>query len=298
MIADKLFNPVAVVIAIAGIVFTGASSIVAAATALNNGQANGFINAKSSSFSFKNKSRIGAPKQQAVGDEYTFNAQSGQTIKASVSVEDGSSLTPVLILISSQTGNQVAYDDKNNSLEYQVATSGEYRLLVLGQNNSKGRYTLSVSGLEQGAEVSQADGIMKDVLKLNEIGCGVPNVAKITIGTEERCTRDLDAGQYTYDQSSRSIKLASASGQTSTDERRQLLQNQYGLKVLDNCPTNKSSVTVVSFPESDQTYTYCATPNRVFPAGKYTYNTNTNSLDPSQKARQCTVNIAGNCVVK
>lgn len=370
MIGRKFFNRVAATVAVTGMMFTGIADVAAAAAVLNNGKVNGFINATSPSLSFTNQSRKGAPIQTASGDEYTFNAQRGETINISVDVEDGSGLSPVLVLISSQTGQQVAYNDSSNSLQYQVPTAGRYRLLVLGQNNSRGRYTLSVSGLSKGEQVSQADRVMKDVLRLKVIGCGIPNVAKITIGSQERCTRDIEAGQYVYQESSRSIKLVdqrrdllakklqltildscppagrpvvkitvpepqdsknytycanptrfvqageytydissdeltavgtgsqNASSQT-TDQSRQILENEYGLSVLDTCPEARNSVVVVSFPNNNgQTDTYCANPNRLFQAGEYTYNTSTRSLDPATKPQQCTVTVGGVCVVK
>lgn len=299
MIKRKFFKGVATTVAITGTVFTGIIDI-AGAVALKNGDVDGLIRNNSPSFRFKNESRSGTPQQRAIGEEYTFNAQQGDSIQASVEVADGSSLSPILVLISSQTGQQVAYEDTDDSLEYQVPTTGAYRLLVLGQNNTRGRYTLSVSGLAEGTQVSQsdADQVMKNVLQLRTVGCGVPNVARITIGSEERCTRDVEAGQYTYEESSRSIKLASASGQTTTDDRRKLLQDEYGLRVLDSCPNNRSSVAVVSFPNSSQTSTYCATPNRVIPAGQYTYNASTGDLDPEKKPQQCNVTVGGVCLVK
>ncbi len=59
---------------------------------------------------------------------------------------------------------------------------------------------------------------------------------------------------------------------TTTDARKQLLQNDFGLRVLDNCPPSVSALTVVNFAEAGQNYRYCANPNRVYPAGEYTYN--------------------------
>lgn len=299
MVKHKFFTGIAVTVAFTGMMFTGISDIARAAVTLKNGDTNGLIRASSPSFRFKNESRRGAPFQRAIGEEYTFDAQQGDNIQVSVDVADGSNLSPILVLISSQTGQQVAYEDSGNSLEYQVPTAGTYRLFVLGQNNTRGRYTLSISGLREEAQSQvDADRVMRDVLQLRTVGCGVPNIAKITIGSEERCTRDVEAGQYTYDESSRSIKLASASGQTTTDKRRQLLQNEYGLRVLESCPTNRNNVAVVSFPESSQTYTYCATPNRAIPAGLYTYNASTGNIDPAEKPQQCTVNVGGVCLVK
>jgi hypothetical protein len=299
VIDHKVLNTLAATVAVTGMVLAGIADIAGAAVMLNNSQSvSGFIRNNSPSFRFKNQSRTGTLIQRAAGEEYVFNAKQGDMVSISVDAEEGSSLSPVLVLISSQTRQQVAYDDTTNSLEYQVPTSGEYRLLVLGQNNTRGRYTLSISGLSEATQVSQADQVMKDVLQLRTIGCGVPNVAKIIIGSEERCTRDIEPGQYVYDQASKSIKPTNTSGQTNTDEKRQLLQNDYGLKVLDSCPTNRSSVAVVSFPESGQTNTYCATPNRLIPAGQYTYNASTGKLDAAKKPKQCTLNVAGTCIVK
>ncbi len=76
-----------------------------------------------------------------------------------------------------------------------------------------------------------------------------------------------------------------------------MLENDYGLKVLDTCPDGKSSVVSVSFPESGQNL--CANPNRVYPAGEYIYNASSRDLDPANKKQQrCTVSVSGVCVVK
>ena len=302
---NRNLNKIATIVAITGILFTGAADIASAAVLLNNGEINGFIRVNSSAFRFRNQAITGSPIQTAPGDEYILNAQQGDTIQASIQVADGSDLTPVLVLIASRTGRQVAYDDTNNSLQYQVSAAGEYRILVLSQNNSRGKYTLQISGLSAAAQ-SSADRVMKDVLQLREIGCGVPNVATITIGSDQRCTRDIEAGQYVYDPTSKSIKLADANGQTTTDptatdQKRKLLQDEYGLKVLNSCPVNRSSVVSVSFADSGQTSTYCATPNRLIQPGQYTYNASTGNLDAAtadKPQQQCTITVAGNCLVK
>jgi hypothetical protein len=305
MINWKIINKVAATVAATGMLCTGILDIAKAATLLNNGEVNGFIRVNSPPLRYRNQSTTGSPIQRAPGDEYILNAQQGDTIQASVQVGDNSDLSPVLVLISSRTGRQVAYDDTNNSLQYQVPAAGEYRLLVLGQNNSGGRYSLDISGLSANTgntvsptQASQADRVMRDVLQLRAIGCGVPNVATITIGSERRCTRDVDPGQYTYDPTSKSINLADANGQTATDDKKKLLQDQYGLRVLNSCPVNRSSVVSISFNDSNQTSTYCATPNRLIQAGQYTYNASTGNLDPATNRPQCTITVAGNCIVK
>lgn len=367
MIGRNFFNQVAATVAITGMLFTGIADIAGALVTLEeNGEFDGFIRTNSPSFRYRNESRRNTPFQNTKGEEYTFTAERDDIIDIAVELEDGSNLVPVLILISSQTGKQVAYDDTVNSLRYRVPTAGEYKLLVLGKNNTRGRYTLSVSGLSEQEKVSQADQVMRDVLQLRVIGCGVPNVAKITIGSEERCTRDIEPGQYVYQEATRSVKLVderrelledqlelaildkcppagrpivkitvaepadgknytycanptrfvqagdytydinsdqlkpvgSATVTPSTDTRRQLLQTEYGLKVLDTCPAARTSLVVVAFQESSQTYTYCANPNRAVRAGQYTYNATTGDLDPAQRPQQCTVVVGGVCVVK
>lgn len=239
MISHQFLNRIAALVAVTSMGLIGFADIARAVATLRNGDVDGFIRASSPTLQFKNESRRGTPIQQAAGDEYSFSAQQGDKLNFVVEVEEGNNLSPVLVLISSQTGQQVAYDDSSNSLQYQVPTSGEYRLLVLGQNNTRGRYTLSVSGLSEGAPVSQAD-----------------------------------------------------------QKRRQMLRDEFGLRALDNCPESKNSLVVVSFPESGQTHTYCANPNRAIRAGEYTYNTSTGDLDPAKKPKQCTVVVGGACVVK
>ncbi|MGI0488958.1 hypothetical protein ACN4EK_26410 [Pantanalinema rosaneae CENA516] len=367
----------------------GTIANLAAAIALKDGdKVNGLIRSNSPSFQFRNWSRTGSPAQTARGEEYTFTAQRGDNIEISVDAEDGSSLKPILVLLS-PTGKQVAYDETRSLLQYRVPTAGLYKLLVLGNSNTLGRYNLAIDGLSSATaatpgtptsatSVAPADQVMQDVLKLRVIGCGVPNVARIKIGTEERCTRDIEAGQYSYDDTSKRITLIdtrrellaqrlqinlldrcpsnplsviqvtmtdpqdskdytycanptrflkagtyrynvttdelqpATTAQTPTptppstptansstpDARRQLLQTEYGLTVLDSCPANRGNIVQVSFPEGTQTYEYCANPNRLVKAGKYVYNTQTASLEPDRKPANCTVAIGGLCILK
>jgi hypothetical protein len=239
MIGRLFLSSIATAVAVISVALTGFADLARAVTTLKNGDVDGFIRASSPALQFRNESRRGTPIQKAAGDEYSFSAQPGDKLNFVVEIEDGSNLSPVLVLIYSQTGEQVAYDDSSNSLQYQVPAAGEYKLLVLGQNSTRGRYTLSASGLSEGAPVSQAD-----------------------------------------------------------QKRKQILQDEYGLRALDNCPESKNSLVVVSFPESTQTHTYCANPNRAVRAGEYTYNTSTGDLDPAKKPKQCAVVVGGACVVK
>lgn len=371
----------------------GAIGDIAISVPLKDGDnISGFVRSSSPGFQFRNTTRPGAPAQRARGEEHTFTARRGDNIEISVEREDGSTVRPALVLFD-PTGRQVAYTENPTIFRYTVVRPGTYRLVVLGRNNTLGRYSLAIDGLAPAtppaaqvptspSTTNQADQVMENVLRLRTIGCGVPNVARIKIGAEERCTRDIEVGSYTYEEASRSIKLVdtrrdlvasrlqlnvldrcpipptsvaqitvtdpqdgrdytycatpsrfvqagtyrynpttdaltSAAGTVTTpgttpgtttgttpgatlplDSRRQLLQNEYGLSVLDNCPANRSSYAIVNFPENNQVYQYCATPNRFVTAGEYTYNATTRRLDPATKPVDCTVTIGGVCLVK
>lgn len=306
MIGRQFFYKFAATTVAVGILLSVVTDWADAATSLKNGSVNGFIRSNSPSLRFRNQSRTGAPLQTALGEDYVFNAQRGDTIQVSVQPEDGSSLSPILVLISSQTGEQVAYEDRGNSLRYQVPATGEYKLLVLGQNNSLGRYTLSVSGISQGtasqsqstqSSSTQTTDRRRQLLQ-NEYGltvldnCPPARGTLVVVSFPEvdqtytycaNANRFVRAGEYTYDATSGDLKPGSPLAQTSTqttDSRRQLLQNEFGLRVLDNCPVSRNGLVVVSFPEYGQTYTYCANPNRLVRAGEYTYDISSGDLKP------------------
>jgi hypothetical protein len=354
----------------------GSFANIALSVVLKDGdKISGFVRGNSPSYQFRNPAR---PRvlQTGRGDQHTFTAQRGDSIEIELDPEDGSTLKPTLVLFD-PTGRQVAYSENPSFFKYQVVRPGTYRLLVVGRAASLGRYSLAIDGLSQpAAALPQADQVMQNVLKLRAIGCGIPNVAKIKIGTEERCTRDIEPGSYTYDETARSIKLvdtrrdtlaqrlqlnlldrcptpptsvaqitltdpqdgrdytycatpnryvtagsyrynpttdtltAGTSTPTPTptptappptqaaDARRQRLQNDYGLNVLDSCPAARASFVVVNVPEGNQVYQYCATPNRLVAAGEYTYNPTTGNLDVASKPQNCTVTIGGICIIK
>lgn len=373
MIGGFVSRKIVVVAAVAGMV-VGAISDFAVGVPLKDGdRINGYIRSNSPGFQFRNTARAGTPTQTARGEEHTFTAQRGDVIEISVDPEDGSTLRPLLVLFD-PTGRQVAYNENPSFFQHRVVRPGTYRLLVLGRNNTAGRYALEIDGISgAAAPLAQADQVMQNVLRLRVIGCGIPGVAKIRIGAEERCTRDIETGTYTYDEVSRSIKLVDTrrdllarelqltmlercpsppisvvqialtdpqdnreyvycatpnryvragayrynpvtdtltpitAGQLPTqptqptqptDARRQILQNEYGLVVLDNCPAARSSYVVVNFPENNQIYQYCANPNRFVAAGEYNYNLTTRNLDRVTKPTECTVSIGGVCLVK
>jgi len=379
MLIHQMLGKLATNTAVA-VVMVGAIANFAQSVPITDGQTiNGFIRAASRAYPFKNFARPGTATQTARGDEYTFTARRGDSLEVAVTAEDGSALRPAIALID-PLGRQVSYSESPNFFKYQIVRSGTYKLLVLARNNSLGRYSVAIDGLSTAAAaVPPADQIMQNTLRLRPIGCGIPNVAKIKIGAEERCTRDIEPGVYVYEDATKSIKIVDArrdliakqlqvtvldrcptagipvaqitiaepqdgrdytycatpsrfvqagsyrynsitdtltplstasTGTTPppttlppttplpTDSRRQQLQRDYGLAVLDNCPAARSAYVVVNFPEANQIYQYCAPPTRFLTAGEYTYNSTTGNLDAATKPANCTVTIGGICIVK
>lgn len=329
MVGCQFFKKIAATVAFSGMLLSFTPALMAAQM-LSNGDVQGVIRSNSPTYRFKNESRQGAPFQNASGDEYIFNAQAGDTIQASVQINGNSNLAPILVLVSSRTGRQVAYDDTSNSIQYQVPASGEYRLLVLGQNYSRGRYTLSVSGISDSGvsqnpsnqtPYSQGSDQRRQFLR-NEYGLRVLNncpsdTSSLVIVTFNEygqsysyCAypnRAIRAGKYTYNPSTNDLQPGGTVGQnpstpsTSTDSWRQTLQNDFGLTALDSCPPSRGNLVVANFTDnSGQTYTYCAYPNRFFSAGEYNYNPNTRNLDvaSSQPQQRCNVQIGGICIVR
>jgi hypothetical protein len=316
MMGRKFINRVAASVAVAGMMFTGISDLAGAATAIKNGEnVNGFIRTNSPSFTFKNQSLRGTPVQRAYGEEFLITAKQGDAVVAAVDVEDGSTLLPILVLVSSQTGAQVAYDDRSGLLRYRVPTTGEYKLRVLGKNNTRGRYTLSISGISQTTTSqnppAQTPAGQKDARQKfleDEYGLRVlencpavrSNVVVVTFPeygqTYTYCAnpnRNIKAGEYRYDVSSNDIKPGGPVAQNppaqtpaQNDPRKQALLNEYGLRVLDTCPEVKTSLVVVTFTEYGQTYNYCANPNRLVKAGAYTFDISSGDLKPKTTTAQ------------
>ncbi len=312
MISRKFFHKVAATVAVTGMILSIVTDIAGAATRLKNGDTvNGFIQTNSPSFRYRNQSLRNSPFQTAAGEEYIFNSKRGDTIQVTVEVEDGSTLLPILVLTSSQTGNQVAYNDKTRSLSYKVTADGEYRLLILGQNNTRGRYTLAISGIapdttaQNPQPTSAPSNDPRRLLLQNEYGLTLLDKCPTTTDklvvanfpeygqTYTYCgnpNRFLRAGQYTYDLASGELKPGAPATigsnpstppvTSTTDPRRQLLQNEYGLTLLDKCPTITDKLVVANFPEYGQTYTYCGNPNRFLRAGQYTYDLASGDLKP------------------
>ena len=312
MSSRKFFNKIVATVAISGMMLSIIADLAGATTRLKNGDTlNGFIQTTSPTFRYRNESLRDAPLQMAAGQEYSFNARQGDTIQISVEVEDGSTLLPTLVLTSSQTGNQVAYNDKTNSLRYQVPTTGEYKLLVLAQNNTRGRYSLSISGMSpetaQNPTTSPSTPatdprrqlLQRDYGLTVLDSCPPARSSLVVVSFPEgnqtytycaNSNRLLRAGEYTYDATRDELKpgapVAQMPSTQPSDPRRQLLQNEYGLTVLDNCPAVRTSLVVAYFPEYGQTFTYCANPNRFIKAGEYTYDLRSGELKPGTPTAQ------------
>jgi len=147
MIYRRFIRAIVATMAASSIAIAALPKLARAATTLKEGEAREWViwPTYSPSFNFNN--------QQVLGDEYLLNAQPGDTLEISVKV-GGGTLSPILALFSVQTGQQVAFDDRFNSLAYQVPTTaqaGQYRLLVLAKNSTQGIYTLSMARKSQPA---------------------------------------------------------------------------------------------------------------------------------------------------
>ena len=88
-------------------------------------------------------------------------------------------------------------------------------------------------------------------------------------------------------------------------DRAQLLQDDFGLRPVD-CRERRSMVRV-RFDDGNRDSTYCAVPNRNFPAGDYYYNSRTRDLDSArlddnrrfdERRDQCRVSVGGVCVTR
>ena len=87
-------------------------------------------------------------------------------------------------------------------------------------------------------------------------------------------------------------------------DRAQLPQDDFGLRSID-CRERRSMVRV-RFDDGNQDSTYCAVPNRNFPAGDYYYNSRTRDLDSARLndsrfdagRDQCRVSVGGVCVTR
>lgn len=320
MKSNIFFKKIAATVAVTGMMLLSVGDLAGAAEILRDGDTvDGFIRSSSPTFRFRNESRTGSPSQTASGEEYTFNAERGDVVNISVDVDRNSDLAPVLVLISSDTGRQVAYEDTSNSLRYRVPVSGEYRLLVLGQNNSRGNYTLSISGITEGTAQNPSGSRndfrqqrLQDEFGLRVLDSCPPATGSLVVvnypegnQTYRYCAnpnRVFRAGEYTYDSVSGELRPGTSTAtNSSSDRRRQLLEDEFGLQVFDSCPPSIDSLVVISFPENTQTYRYCANPTRQYPAGDYVYNSRTDSLDASRTGRRterCAVEVGGICVVR
>lgn len=294
-------NKITTSIVAGGLLLSLVPDISWAAVALKNGQnVNGFIRANSPAFSFKNQAIKGTPTQSARGEDYTFIAQRGDVIQIGIATEEGSNLTPILVLFA-PNGTQIAYTGTAKSLRYSATTAGQYKLLVLGRNNTRGRYTLSITGINQPGQTAQTVDQKKQFLQ-NEYGLRVldncpTSRSSLVVAyfvefgqTSTYCAnpnRALKAGEYTYNSVTNDLRPGAPTTQNSSnpttqnandDRRKNFLRDEYGVTVLDNCPASKTGLVVAYFTEYGQTSTYCARPNRALKAGEYTYDPSSNDL--------------------
>lgn len=206
-----------------------------------------------------------------LGNEYSFEAKPGYTIKATAVPETKANISLALV---GPDGNQVAFAD--NRLLGSISIGGTWRLRVLGpDDDTTVRYSLGITiknadGVEQKPtepikRLPFADQVMKDH-GLNSVPCGSPELAVIKFDNVTRCTANYPKGQYVYDAASNTL--------VPLDPPEIALVKSWGLTTTF-C---NSKAVEISVNGKD----VCVMPTLVIPAGKYTYDFATNELIPTE----------------
>jgi hypothetical protein len=277
MKGHEFFHRLAVSVLIAGLSLTGIASIATAERLYNNDTVDGVISRNSPTYRFRNIWIPNNPVEELRGEEYTFNAESGDEIDFNLDINRGD-FSPSLVLFHTETNKQMAYT-QNNSFTYRIPKSGEYKLLVLARNNPRnGRYTLEISGLGENRNNQNRDRWDNRENSRN-------NRRDDNWDNNRNNRRDNNRNNRNNRQDN------------TRDERQQFLQDEFGLRPLD-CRLRRSLV-IVNFRENGDNYALCAEPTRSIPAGNYDYNYRTRDLD-SKRAEddkeQCRVSVGGICI--
>ena len=221
MISRRLIGTAAAGLMACGIAISSAVSEATAATlALKDGEPKEWVIWPTYSSNF----RLGG--KQFIGDEYRFDAKPGDKLDISVKVKSGN-LSPILVLIPPQSSQPVASDSIVGKLTYQVPAggpTGQYRLLVMAQGDTKGIYTTSLSRTSQPVAAQPTDSrkaLLENEFQLNVMdGCPASTSGLVVATFKENnqnytyCaqpTRFVQAGNYTYNPTTKNLESASAS---------------------------------------------------------------------------------------
>jgi hypothetical protein len=204
------------------------------------------------------------------GVEYTFNVEVGQEIKIDAITDEGSDMDAVLVVVPpSLPPIQLDQDlDGKRRETYHTssaAVGGMWKVRVVSFNNKPGTYILSLLLKRDGLTVtptqqlSPGQSIMKS-MNLPIVPCGSPDIASIQINAETFCTSSYPKGRYVYNAATNALESAEISQLKS-----------WGLSVIP-CSLGAAYITL-------NNQELCVSPTLAVPAGKYTYNPSSNSLE-------------------
>jgi hypothetical protein len=268
MIKPKFVKAMAIALAVSGMMFAVTASHDAEAQALeplNPGRStSGVINATRSRLVLEGN-------QQLLANDYSFEGQSGDELK--IWIESQGNLN-VKLVVFDPFEDRVLIQDNDPQLEQGVTlrlrSPGTYLLRVLNEGNNEGNYTIKIEATNPDRE-RQADLVMRD-LNLTMTPCGNPELAVIIIGTETRCTRDMQkGGEYLYNPTTGQIEPKQNELQETVKDR---VARQFEMRWV---PCGGQGLAEIAIDGE-------AVCTRDYPAGKYTYNATTNRFEPVQVA--------------
>jgi hypothetical protein len=234
MKAHKILNSITAAVLVTGLALTGISSMAVAESIGNGDRIDGVIRRNSPIYRFRNMWTPGAPVEELRGQEYNFSASEGDDIQVYLDTSRRGGFTPVMVLFYGDN-KQVAFT-QDNSFNYRIPRSGDYKLLVLAKDAARGGdYTLEVSGVQGGERRSrdwrddrQDDGrssrddrnrydserILRDDLGLRPVDCRQRR-SVVRVRFDDRnttyCaipTRDYPQGDYYYNPRTRDLDSA------------------------------------------------------------------------------------------
>jgi len=200
-----------------------------------------------------------------LANDYNFVGELGEQI--TIAIEAQGNLDLKLVVFNPL--DEVVLSQSNDNLlkqgiTYTLRSGGTYRIRVLAENN-QGNYTIKIEAANRDA--ARADLVMGDLGYTPTICNGNPDLAVIQIGSETRCTRDAQAGEYLYNETDNKAYPVQE-----TETLKDRIAREFGLQWV---PCGGPGLAEISLEGE----TLCI---GNYPAGEYRYNVATNRLDPVQ----------------
>jgi hypothetical protein len=234
MKARKLLNSITAAVLVTGLALTGISSIAVAEQIGNNDRIDGVIRRNSPIYRFRNMWTPGSPVEELRGQEYNFSASEVDDIRVYLDTSRRGGFTPVMVLFYGNN-KQVAFT-QDNSFNYRIPRSGDYKLLVLAKDAARGGdYTLEVSGIQGGERRARdwrddrgdngrysrgdrnqydSERILRDDLGLRPVDCRQRrSVVRVRFDDRDTIycaipTRDYPQGDYYYNPRTKDLDSA------------------------------------------------------------------------------------------